>query len=62
MRKRTPKPYYELTRAEKLAEHTGAIARLELTLNTGQNRYGSYGDNVRAAIKRHKGAIEELSK
>ena len=61
MRRKIRKPYSEMSKTEKLAEARGAIARLESTLNAGQNRYGVYGDNVRRAIKGWQTAITELS-
>ena len=51
--------------AKLLAEARAAISRLRDTLNTGDNRFGAYGDNVLAAIKRweqtvaRKGGVSE---
>jgi hypothetical protein len=38
--------------AERLAEAEQSIARITATMNTGDNRYGSYGDNCRNSIAR----------
>jgi hypothetical protein len=47
------KPRYHAPRnqAQRLAEAEMAIARLTSTLNTGDNRFGSYGDACRTSIK-----------
>jgi hypothetical protein len=38
---------------KKIAEHEGAMGRLRDTFHVGQNRYGEYGNNTRAAFDRH---------
>lgn len=47
------KPRYRAPRnqAERLAEAEAAVSRITRDMNTGQNRYGSYGDSCRAGIK-----------
>ena len=59
MKRKIPKPFSELTRAEKIAEAQGAIARLERQL-TGTNRFGAYGQSIREAIRRWQSALAEL--
>jgi hypothetical protein len=44
-----------------LTEARASISRLNATLNQGQNRFGSYGDNVRASIKRWEQTIARLT-
>jgi hypothetical protein len=44
-----------------LAEAHAAINRLTATMNAGQNRFGSYGDNCRDAIKRWEATVARLS-
>lgn len=48
------------TDAERIAEAQASIARLRLTLNQGDNRFGSYGDNVRASIRSWEATIVRL--
>jgi hypothetical protein len=44
-----------------LAEARAAIKRLTETMNTGDNRFGIYGDNCRDAIKRWEATIARLT-
>lgn len=46
---------------ERLKEAEAAIARLELTLRQGDNRFGSYGDNCRDSLKRWKIVAEDAT-
>jgi len=46
--------------AKRLLEARAAITRLEHTLE-GNNRFGAYEGNVRAAIARHKAVIAEIA-
>lgn len=42
-------------------EHLAAMGRLKTTFKTGDNRFGSYGDNVRAAHDRHAASYSKLT-
>jgi hypothetical protein len=59
-RRKAPKPFSEMTPDEQRAEARAAIARLEETRNTGDNRYGAYGRNVRDAIARRERTLADL--
>lgn len=57
----TRKPRYHAPRnqAERLAEAESAVARITRDMNTGNNRFGSYGDNCRASIKRWQATADD---
>lgn len=40
------------TQHDRLREAEQAIVRLQSTLNTGDNRFGMYGNNVRESLQR----------
>jgi hypothetical protein len=48
------------TDAERIIEARDTIARLQETLNQGNNRFGSYGDAIRDSIKKWETAIVRL--
>ncbi len=54
------KPWSEKTTAERLAEARAALRRTEDTYNTGNNRFGSYGDSCRDSMRRWRETIAEL--
>jgi hypothetical protein len=58
--KRASKPWSEKTTAERLAEAYASLRRTEETYNTGNNRYGAYGDSCRDSIRRWKETIAKL--
>lgn len=45
----------------RISEAKAAIHRLRATMYTGNNRYGEYGDNCRAAIKRWEETIADAT-
>lgn len=45
---------------ERIAEANASIARLTHTLTQGDNRFGTYGDNCRAAIKNWEAVLARL--
>ena len=53
----------ELSKADSklLAEAHASIARITATMNTGHNRFGSYGDNCRDSIRRWEATIARLT-
>jgi hypothetical protein len=59
MKRKSTKPR---NAAERIAEARAAIARLEYTMNQGDNRFGEYGRNCRAAIARWQATIESEKK
>lgn len=46
--------------ARRLLEAERSIEALEATLRQGQNRFGTYGDNCRSAIRRWKEIIADI--
>lgn len=58
----TKQPSYRVPRtdAARIAEAQSSVAALERTLSQGDNRFGTYGANVRDSIRRWQLVITEI--
>ena len=62
MKRKIQKPYWEKTRAEKIAEHEGAIERLSHPHNLNMATGYQAALNCRDAIRRHQESLDALLK
>ena len=60
MRRRNRTPYQEKDCWGQLSEARAAVRRLHDTLKVGDNRFGHYGNEVRASIARWEETIKRL--